>query len=164
MNREIELPQPTIERDPLRRRSGRRRRRRSAAPVLLAIALGGGTGALARYGLAQLLPAASGGFPWATFVTNVLGCMLIGVLMVLVGEVWAAHRLLRPFLGVGLLGGFTTFSTYAVEFDALLRAGSVLLAFGYLVATLVSALFAVVSGVLAARLLTSTARRANTGS
>lgn len=157
MNREIELPQPAIERPPaLRRRSGRRRR--STAPVLLAIALGGGTGALARYGLAQLWPVAPGGFPWATFLTNVLGCLLIGVLMVLVGDVWAAHRLLRPFLGVGLLGGFTTFSTHAVEFRELLRPGSAFTAFGYLAATLVGALLAVVCGVVLARYVTATTR------
>nr|WP_199841194.1 fluoride efflux transporter CrcB [Amycolatopsis sp. AA4] len=110
------------------------------------IALGGGLGALARYGLAQALPAAPGGFPWATFWTNVAGCFLIGVLMVLVTEAWSAHRLVRPFLGVGILGGFTTFSTYAVEARNLLRPDTVPLAFGYLGGTLVAALLAVLLG------------------
>src|SRR5206468_23399 len=50
---------------------------------------------------------------------NVLGCGLIGVLMVLVGELWTGRRLLRPFLGTGVLGGFTTFSTYAVDLQHL---------------------------------------------
>lgn len=121
--------------------------------VLAAIALGGGLGALARYGLAQLWPTRPGGFPWATFVTNVVGCLLIGVLMVLVTEVWAAHPLVRPLLGVGFLGGFTTFSTYAVETRGLLTPGTVVLAFGYVAGTLVAALLATPAGAHATRAL-----------
>lgn len=119
---------------------------RHHGPVLGVIALGGGLGALARYGLAEALPTAPGGFPWATFLTNVAGCFLIGVLMVLVTETWQAHRLVRPFLGVGILGGFTTFSTYAVEIRGLLAPDTVPLAFGYLAGTLVAALLAVLLG------------------
>jgi CrcB protein len=54
---------------------------------------------------------------------NVTGCALIGVLMVLVSEVWIEQQLLRPFLGTGVLGGFTTFSTYAVDIERLLADG-----------------------------------------
>lgn len=118
--------------------------------VLGVVALGGGIGALARYGLAQVMPVHPGQFPWATFLTNVSGCFLIGVLMVLVER---AHRLVRPFFGVGVLGGFTTFSTYAVEFQNLLRSGQVGLAFAYLAGTLLSALVAVLIGVMATRAL-----------
>jgi len=64
-----------------------------------------------------------GHFPVDTFVINVLGCFLIGALMVLITEVWSAHRLLRPLLGVGLLGGFTTFYTYTRELRGVLRPG-----------------------------------------
>ena len=124
--------------------------------VLGAIAVGGGFGALARYGLTQLLPTPPGHFPWATFTTNVLGCLLIGVLMVLITEVRPAHRLVRPFLGVGVLGGFTTFSTYAVEIRELLRPGTVGVAFAYLAGTLVAALLAVLAGTWATRSLTRT--------
>ncbi|MBB4683101.1 fluoride efflux transporter FluC [Amycolatopsis jiangsuensis] len=129
-------------RDPVQRTELVRRH----GPVLGAIALGGGLGAVARYGLARAVPAAPGGFPWATLLTNVAGCFLIGVLMVLVTEAWQAHRLVRPFLGVGILGGFTTFSTYVVETRGLLGPGSVPLAFGYLAGTLAAALLAVVLG------------------
>jgi CrcB protein len=66
---------------------------------------------------------------------------------VLITEVWSAHRLVRPFLGVGFLGGFTTFSTYTVEIHGLLRPGTVAVAFGYLAATLLGALLAVIAGV-----------------
>jgi CrcB protein len=116
------------------------------ARVLGVIAVGGALGALARYGVGTLLPTSPGRFPWGTFTVNVVGCLLIGVLMVLVTDVFAGRPLLRPFVGVGVLGGFTTFSTYANEIRGLLRPGSVPLAFGYLAGTLVCALLAVLLG------------------
>jgi len=125
-------------------------RRELSVGLVAAVSLGGGLGALARYGLAVLLPAGHGAFPVATFLTNVSGCLAIGVLMVLVTE-RKPHRLVRPFLGVGVLGGFTTFSAYAVETDALLRAGRAGTALGYVGATLVAALLAVLAAALATR-------------
>lgn len=119
--------------------------------VLAVISIGGGVGALARYGLLHALPTQGNGFPWATLVANVSGCLLIGVLMVVITEVRSAHPLLRPLLGVGVLGGFTTFSTYSVETHALLRPGMVGLAGVYLVATLVGSLVAVTIGVVGTR-------------
>lgn len=140
---------------------GRRREfLRTQSPVLAVIAVGGGLGAEARFAIGRLLPTVPGHFPWGTFVTNVLGCLCIGALMVLITEVWSAHRLLRPFLGVGVLGGFTTFSTYAVEVRDLLRPGSVAVAFGYLAGTVVCALLAVIMGVALTRWVTGAARRA----
>ena len=123
----------------------------SDGPVLGVIAVGGGLGALARYGLAELMPVRPDGFPLATFLTNVVGCLLIGVLMVLVTEVYTAHRLVRPFLGVGVLGGFTTFSTYAVEARGLLHPGTFGIAVAYVAGTLVAAMVAVLVGVLGTR-------------
>lgn len=137
----------------LRVEAQRRELVRHHGPVLTAIALGGGLGALARYGIALLLPRPPGGFPWATFFTNILGCLLIGVLMVLISEARSAHRLVRPFLGVGVLGGFTTFSTYAVEIRGLLQPGTAALAFAYLAGTLAGAMLAVFTGVMATRTL-----------
>src|SRR6185503_14775237 len=122
--------------------------------VLGVVALGGAAGAVGRYGLSVGMPHRPGTFPWATFVTNVTGCLLIGILMVLITEVWTAHRLLRPFLGVGVLGGFTTFSTYAVEVRGLLASGNYPIAFGYLFGTVIAALAAVLVGVWGARLVT----------
>ncbi len=121
-------------------------RREPVLPVLGVVALGGGLGALARYGLTVAWPTPPGHFPWATFVTNVSGCFLIGVLMVLVTEKWPARRLVRPFLGVGVLGGYTTYSTYAVEVHGLLRPGTVGVAFLYLAGTFVCAMLAVLAG------------------
>lgn len=120
---------------------------RDQLPVVAVVAVGGGLGALARYGVTQLLPTVRGSFPLGTFAINIAGCFLIGVLMVLINEVWSAHRLLRPFIGVGVLGGFTTFSTYADEFRQLLQPGTVELAFLYLIGSMSLALIAVIVAV-----------------
>jgi CrcB protein len=114
--------------------------------VLAVISVGGALGALARYGLGVAFPHAKGGFPWATLGVNVSGCLLIGVLMVLIAEVWPARRLIRPFVGTGILGGYTTFSTYVVDIQQLLAAGRPALAFGYLAVTVAGALAAVYAG------------------
>lgn len=89
--------------------------------------------------------------PVATFATNALGCLLIGVLMVLVVEVWPERRLIRPFLGVGVLGGFTTFSTYVVDIQRLTRARAPGVALVYLVGTPLVALVAVMLGIAVTR-------------
>ncbi|MEV4127387.1 fluoride efflux transporter CrcB [Nocardia sp. NPDC049707] len=127
--------------------------------VLAVISLGGGLGALARYGIGVWWPAQPHQVPWATFTINVVGCFAIGILMVLITEVWVAHRLLRPFLGIGVLGGFTTFSTYSLEVRRLLESGAAVEALGYLGGTVVAGLGAVVLGMISARWATGTARR-----
>ncbi len=114
--------------------------------VLAAVSAGGAIGALARYGLGVAFPHAKGDFPWATFGINVTGCLLIGALMVLIAEVWPARRLVRPFVGTGVLGGYTTFSTYIVDFQQLIAAGRLAVAFAYLSGTVISALAAVYAG------------------
>ncbi|MFJ8754417.1 CrcB family protein [Streptomyces sp. NPDC102441] len=112
--------------------------------VLAVIAAGGAAGATARYAASLAWPAAGGGFPWAVFAVNVAGCALIGVLMVLTAERGrVTHPLVRPFLGVGVLGGFTTFSTYAVDVSRLLARQEVATAMAYAAATAVAALGAV---------------------
>ncbi|ONI69980.1 chromosome condensation protein CrcB [Kribbella sp. ALI-6-A] len=116
--------------------------------LLPAIAAGGVVGALARYGLAEAWPHQAGGFPWATFVTNVAGCFLIGVLLARITP--RSHQLLRPFLGTGVLGGFTTFSTFAVDTDRLLP-GHAVVALVYFFGTLAAALVAVWAGDRVAR-------------
>jgi fluoride exporter len=127
--------------------------------VLVMISLGGGLGSLLRYGIGVWWPPRAHEIPWSTFMINVMGCFAIGILMVLITEVWVAHRLLRPFLGIGLLGGFTTFSTYSLEVRRLLESGAVVEALGYLGGTVVAALGAVVLGMSVTRWMTGTARR-----
>jgi CrcB protein len=118
--------------------------------VLLAIALGGALGSLGRWGLAELL-AGTGPFPWGTFVVNVTGSFALGALVVLAFDRWPRSRYLRPFLGVGVLGGFTTFSTYVLDVRTLVADERVGLAAAYLVATLVVGLAAAWLGMVAAR-------------
>jgi CrcB protein len=103
---------------------------------VLAVSAGGALGALARYGLQLAWPVPAAGFPWSTLVINATGCLLIGVLMERVDGP------LRPFLGAGVLGGFTTFSAYAVEISGLPWSVGV----PYLLATLLVALPAVFLG------------------
>ena len=89
--------------------------------VALVIGAGGAIGGGARWALNQAWPLVPGGFPWATFVENVTGCLVLGALMVSLLDVWRPSRYARPFLGIGVLGGFTTFSSYAFESFQLLR-------------------------------------------
>ncbi|MET7796407.1 fluoride efflux transporter CrcB [Streptomyces decoyicus] len=129
-------------------------------PVLGAVAVGGAIGALARYGAALLWPTGNGAFPWTTLTVNAVGCALMGILMVVITEVRAAHRLVRPFLGTGILGGFTTFSTYAVDIQRLVGAGQPAEALAYLAGTVLVALAAVGAGVTGTRALLQLRRRA----
>ncbi|WP_027928938.1 fluoride efflux transporter FluC [Amycolatopsis thermoflava] len=126
--------------------AGRREVRPSPWPVLAVISAGGVLGALARYGLQQAFPHRAEQFGFATFGINAAGCLLIGVLMALITELWPGRRLLRPFLGVGVLGGFTTFSTYVVDIQQALAAGAARTALAYLAATVLAALLAVWTG------------------
>ncbi|MEU6860745.1 fluoride efflux transporter CrcB [Glycomyces sp. NPDC046736] len=120
--------------------------------VLGAVALGGAIGAAARYAAAVAWPTADGTFPATTMVVNIAGCALIGVLMVVVTEK-QVHPLTRPFLGTGVLGGFTTFSTYVLDIEVLLKAGEAATAVAYLALTLVAALAAVWTATWATRRL-----------
>ncbi|MER5768992.1 fluoride efflux transporter FluC [Streptomyces sp. NPDC001985] len=129
-------------------------------PVLAAIALGGAAGALARYAISRAWPA-DGGFPFATLGINTLGSALIGVLMVLVAEGGrSAHPLARPFAGVGLLGGFTTFSAYALDFRDLVERGELWLAPLYAGGTVVLCAVAVWAAASSTRAVTARARAA----
>jgi CrcB protein len=107
--------------------------------VLPVISAGGTLGALARYGIGVAWPHGPDGFPWATWMINVTGCLLIGVLLTALPRWRPRQRYLRPFLGVGFLGGYTTFSTAIVD----LQHAPVGVALAYLAATLLGALLAV---------------------
>lgn len=131
----------------------RRELREHPAAVLASISCGGALGALGRYWLGAAFPHAAGGMAWATLSVNASGCLLIGVLMVLITDAWPGQRLLRPFLGVGVLGGYTTFSTYTVDIQQAIGAGAARTALAYLGFTLVLALLAVWVGALMTRVL-----------
>jgi CrcB protein len=152
--------------------------RRLRPDVLAAIGLGGMVGASARYGVAHWLPTHPGRFPWATFWTNVSGSFLLGLLLVVIldrspqgrraepdsgrsappGEEHrpqsAVQRLLRPFAATGVLGAFTTMSTFEVETALLLKDGHALTAVLYLGASLAAGLALAYAGILAGRQIT----------
>lgn len=120
--------------------------------VLVVIAAGGVVGAEARYGMDLALPRSAAQFPWATLLVNVSGCLVIGALMVLLLELTSPHRLARPFLGVGILGGYTTFSTFAVEAEQLVQARRPGMALLYVTATAIGCMLAVWIGSVLAQL------------
>lgn len=145
-----EIVDPDVDlHDPAQRREAQSRQ----WDLILATSAGGILGAWSRYGLGLALPHGARAFPWSTVAINVSGCLLIGALMVVLTELTAPHRLARPFLGVGILGGFTTYSTFAVDAERLLRAGRPLIALGYVTVTLVGCLAAVVVGITSTRTL-----------
>jgi CrcB protein len=110
----------------------------------LLVGLGGAVGAMARFGFGRLL-GVGGAWPWATFGVNVIGGLLMGLL---VG--WLAARggseQMRLLLGVGVLGGFTTFSAFSLEVMLLIERGQAGLALGYALASAVAAVGALALG------------------
>jgi CrcB protein len=112
----------------------------------LLAALGGALGALARWAVAEALPRPAGGWPWATLAVNLVGCLLLGLLIAGLAARRPDDARLPAFLGAGVLGGFTTFSAFAVEAADLLRAGSPWVAVGYVAVSVVGGLIAVSGG------------------
>ncbi|AEV81483.1 chromosome condensation protein CrcB [Actinoplanes sp. SE50] len=103
------------------------------------VSAGGIIGALTRYAIGTAWPHTPSDFPWSTWVINTSGCFLIGVLFTLLARFRPGHRLTRLFLGTGVLGGYTTFSTAEVDVLRTTPAIAVL----YLGATITAALLAV---------------------
>jgi len=122
---------------------------------VVAVALGGVVGALARYAISAAVPHSDrAAWPWATFVTNMLGCLLLGIVLDWVDnrhEHWKRlhprrARLARPLLASGVLGGFTTFSTFSVETYGLIDTGHAGAAIGYAVGSVLLGVAMVVLG------------------
>lgn len=149
-------PVDPVDRDPAPSpASGRARHRpsgRAQPEVLAVIALGGMLGASARYGIARWLPSRPGRFPWATFWTNMSGSFLLGLLLVLLLERFPPTRLVRPFLATGVLGAFTTMSTYQVETALLIKDGHPLTGVVYGLGSVGAGLALAYTGMLAGRL------------
>ena len=128
------------------------RHRRARPDVLGAVALGGMIGAAARHGLAQRLPVERGRFPWATFLTHLSGSFLLGLALVLLLERFPPTRLVRPFFATGILGAFTTMSTYEVETALLIKNGHAATGLIYGLGSLIAGLALAYAGILAGRL------------
>jgi CrcB protein len=121
--------------------------RRGDPGLLAVIAAGGAVGSVGRYAAGLALPHATGTFPWSTFLVNIAGSLAMGVLVVWVLSMDEPHPWLRPFLGVGVLGGWTTFSGFALDTHALVSNGHPASGAAYVVGSLVVGLAAVGAGI-----------------
>jgi CrcB protein len=121
--------------------------RRGDSGLLGAVAAGGALGSLGRYAVGLALPHQAAEFPWGTELVNVSGSLAMGVLVVWVLSMREPHSWLRPFLGVGVLGGWTTFSAYTLDFHTLVTSGHGRTAAAYLLGSLVLGVAAVGLGV-----------------
>jgi CrcB protein len=117
----------------------------------LAVLVGGALGALARAGTGKALPARPGEWPWATFVVNLAGALLLAWLTTRLTEMTAPTRYVRFLLGTGFCGALTTFSTFQVETLRLAKDGHAELAVGYAAASLAVGLLLAVGATVAAR-------------
>lgn len=114
----------------------------SDARALAVAAAGGALGATARYAVDASADRLGIALPWATLSINVVGCALMGLLVAYVLAHPARHALWRPFLGAGVLGGFTTFSAFAGDAVLLADGGAWATSAAYVVATLLMGLLA----------------------
>jgi CrcB protein len=125
---------------------------RAARPgVWLAISAGGILGTLARYGVSRAVHVAPGSFPWSTFMVNVTGSFVLGALLTVAIQRWPPSQHLRPVAASGFLGSYTTFSTWMVEADVLVKDGHAGIAVVYLAASLVAGIRAGGAGIAVAR-------------
>ncbi len=114
--------------------------------VILAVAAGGALGALGRHFVNMAAVHLLGtGFPWGTLAVNVIGSFTMGLIIELSALIWSPSLQLRAFLTVGVLGAFTTFSTFSLDVALLYGRGELVLAAGYIIFSVVlsvGALFA----------------------
>jgi CrcB protein len=127
--------------------------RGTAVRTAVAIAVAGSFGALARYGLEGWISRRAGSFPWGTFVVNVSGSFLLGLLVTLLGERFAVAPWVRASLTIGFLGAYTTFSTLSLESYRLLEGRSYAPAGANLAGSLAAGLLALYGGVVLGRAL-----------
>jgi CrcB protein len=121
---------------------------------ILAVAIGGAVGSVARY----LVGIASGklfglDFPWGTLIINVTGSFLIGVFVALFATKWQLSQAMRIFLTVGICGGYTTFSTFSLDAFYLAERGALIPAAGYVAASVALSIAALVLGVQLIRVI-----------
>lgn len=112
----------------------------------LVVGLGGFLGSVCRYGLSLLPLSAKVGFPVITLLINGLGCFGIGVAVGAASRAWGADSAGVLFLRVGFMGGFTTFSTFALELNALLEGGRLAAGAAYVLLSVTLGLAALLAG------------------
>jgi CrcB protein len=120
--------------------------------TVMAIALGGAFGAVARHFIARRSGMVLGdGFPWGTLTVNVVGCFALGVLVELMALAWSPSVEMRAFLTVGILGALTTFSTFSLDIAVLHGRGETLLAASYVLVSVVASIVAIFAGLAVMR-------------
>jgi CrcB protein len=116
-------------------------------------------GGLVRYEVVNAWKPPAGGFPWATFAVNTAGAFVLAVLVIVVTDILAESRYLRPLIGTGFCGALTTFSSVAVSVDELAAHGQLATAIGYLAASLGAGGLAAFLGLLLGRRIPAIIRR-----
>lgn len=123
--------------------------------ILLLIALGGAIGSVLRFLTGKISLALWGPeFPWGTLIVNVVGCFIMGILAGLLAQYSELSHEVRNFLLVGVLGGFTTFSAFALDAVTFYQRGALGLALTYVLASVVISILAVAAGLFLVRELT----------
>ncbi len=122
--------------------------------VFLSVAAGGAVGAAARYVVMSAIGALLGsGFPYATLAVNVAGSFVLGLLVEMMALFWSPGEGLRAFMVVGMLGAFTTFSTFSLDVAVLYGRGALLAAAAYIIASVVLSIVALFLGLAVVRAL-----------
>lgn len=123
--------------------------------MIISIALGGAIGSLGRYLLSSQITQWTGpGFPWGILVVNVVGCFLMGVIAELAALTWNLSPEMRAFLTTGVLGGFTTFSAFALDTAVLTQRGDMTNALLYVGGSVGGSVAALFLGLYVVRALT----------
>lgn len=121
---------------------------------LLLVAVGGAIGASLRHfvnlGSLRLL---GPGFPWGTMTINIAGSLVMGIFIELLARRFNASNEVRLFVATGILGGFTTFSAFSLDFAVLWERGAAIPALGYAIASVLGSLLAIFLGLWLARTL-----------
>jgi fluoride exporter len=123
----------------------------SELQALVVVAAGAIVGSTARYLIEKAWPANPGEVPWSTFLINLGGSFLLPFVVVAATDTWPRAWLVRPALGTGVIGGFTTFSTFALEQQKLFAHGATLTALAYIALTLLSCALAAHLALMTAR-------------
>lgn len=120
--------------------------------ILLFVAAGGAIGAVCRYaidvGATRWLGLA---YPWGTLTVNIVGCLILGLLVEVFALHWSPSQEVRAFFAIGILGAFTTFSSFSMETILLFERGEVAASLGYVVMTVVLSIGAFAAGMFTFR-------------
>lgn len=120
------------------------------------VAIGGAFGSVARYLTGLWFGRLFGtGFPWATLTVNIVGSFVMGLLVAAMAQAWSPPAEVRAFLTVGILGGFTTFSTFSLDVAMMLERGELGVAAAYMLSSLIVGIGGLFAGLYLVRMVTA---------